>query len=354
MKVALIGAGRMGSAVGGHVAAAGHPLRVYDASGPREGFENASSVAEAAAGADLVLLCLPGPREVKAVAPELVAAPLVVDLTSSLPAVTRALDLPLIDAPMSGGVSGAESGSLALMVGGDEARLERARPVLETFSARIFHVGPLGAGHCVKAVNNALSAVSLLATSEVVAAVAARGEDTHAWVEAINSGPGRSQNSEVKFPRDILSQRFAAGFTIGLMVKDIDNAVLIAHDRRLSVPLLATTGRLWTAGRTRLGDGADFTEIYRMAQEWGSASAPVPHEVAGRGLFGVGALAAREAVAIFEAEGLEPVRCLEAINASSGRSEATRAWPRIDVDAEAMLASAAGPLTALAAELARC
>src|SRR5581483_45787 len=171
MRVASIGLGRMGRPIAARLTAAGHQVTGFDASPEARagaGIEVAESAAKAAAGAEVVLLCLPDAGAVRRVARDLPEVPLLVDLSSSLPAVTRELRGRVVDAPMSGGVAGAEAGTLTIMAGGDPDLVDAARPVLEAFAERIFHAGRLGSGHAAKALNNALSALALVATSEAV------------------------------------------------------------------------------------------------------------------------------------------------------------------------------------------
>src|SRR5919204_6974668 len=270
--IALAGVGRMGAPIAQRIAAAGFAVRPYDvAPEPRARFGvKFESLAEAAGGCEFVLLCLPDAVAVEAAVADLTAAQpppqLVVDLTSSVPEVTRRLgaslaerEVGLIDAPMSGGVAGAREGSLTVMVGGPPDLLERARPVLSTFAARIFWAGGLGSGHAVKAINNTLSAVSLVATARALKAASETEAEALAY---FNSHRGRSQNSEVKFPRDILSRSFGAGFTVGLMRKDVGIAVGMGTQ----LPIARDTYELIETAEARLGPDADFTRIFEIVE----------------------------------------------------------------------------------------
>src|SRR2546422_2952033 len=172
MRIALAGVGRMGGAIAGRLRGAGHQLSLYDVA-PPAGVESAPSLAAAARGADLALLSLPDAAAVEGSVPALLEArpPVCVDLTSSIPAVTRRVGAQLraggvafMDCPLSGGVEGARTGRLTAMAGGDPELLESLGPVLATFASTIVWAGSLGAGHAVKAGNNSLSAVSLTAT----------------------------------------------------------------------------------------------------------------------------------------------------------------------------------------------
>src|SRR5207244_3062104 len=191
------------------------------------------------------------------------------DLTSSVPAVTRRVGAELeaggvafMDCPLSGGVAGARTGQLTAMAGGDPELLERVRPVLAAFASNIVWAGSLGAGHAVKAVNNSLSAVSLMATSEMLVLAAAHGIPESKAVELFNAGPARSQNSEVKFPRDVVSRTYGAGFTAGLMEKAFATGIAMAQDLSVPVPFMAAALRVWRDVAAEVGPGADLTRVH--------------------------------------------------------------------------------------------
>jgi 3-hydroxyisobutyrate dehydrogenase len=369
VRIALAGVGRMGSVIAERLRADGHELALYDpALGPAGG--SRPSLADAASGAEVALLCLPDPAAVEDSLPGIreAAPPLVIDLTSSLPATTRRmasalapLGVDFVDCPLSGGLAGARAGTLTAMAGGDPEALARARPVLASFAANVRWAGPLGAGHATKALNNALSAVSLMGTAELLVTAVAFGAEEASVVEAFNAGPARSQNSEVKYPRDVLPRTYAAGFTAGLMEKDIANALLIAADRFASAPFLAGVLEAWREAMRAMGPGADFTRVHAAIAERG-AGRPASLDgfgvgVLARALASLNLLAATEAMRVAAAEGLDRRRMLDIVNISTGRSEATRSGLAGSPDADA-LAAAAGlaerarvwaPLTALAA-----
>jgi 3-hydroxyisobutyrate dehydrogenase len=369
VRIALAGVGRMGSAIAGRLRAAGHRLALYDPALPAG--QGEASLAAAARHAVIVFLCLPDAAAVEASLPGLAEAapPVVVDLTSSLPATTRRvaaalapLGVDLIDCPLSGGVAGAAAGTLTAMAGGDRAVLERVQPVLAAFASNVRWAGPLGAGHATKALNNALSAVALMGAAEAVVTTAAYGRAEAAAVQAINAGPARSQNSEVKFPRDVLPRTYGAGFAAGLMEKDLGTAQAIAGGRGVPAPLLATALEAWRDATREMGAGADFTRVHAVI-EARSGRAPAltgfSLEVLCRAVAALNLLAATEAMRVAAAEGLDRERVLAIINRSTGRSEATRSGLAGAVDVTALSLAAAltrragvwAPLTQRAADL---
>ena len=326
MKLALIGVGRMGSAIAERLRGAGFELRTYDI---RPGAGDAASISAAAAGADIVLFSLPDGPAVEAAARELHDPALLVDLTSSHPAITRRVGaqlqsrgIALLDAPLSGGVGGARLGRLTAMVGGSETDLERARPALGAFASNIRHACPLGAGDTVKAVNNALSAVALTVSSDMLVRAAAAGGEPLAAVEGWNAGLARTQNSEVKFPRDVLSGTYDAGFRAGLMEKDLATALDIARVHSLAVPTVEAVADAWSLFVADEGVGVDFTRVHAWFESRGRP--PLDPDSGARVIWNACLAAGRELIAVTRAEGLDDERVLDIVNASTGRSEATR------------------------------
>jgi len=370
VRVALAGVGRMGSAIAGRLRAAGHRVTLYDPALPAG--ESAVSLAAAARNSVITFLCLPDAQAVESSLSGLIAAapPIVVDLTSSLPSTTRRMAAALapvgvefLDSPLSGGVAGARAGTLTAMVGGDPELLERVRPVLAAFATNVRWAGPAGSGHATKALNNALSAASLMGTAELLVTAVRHGSTESAVLSTFNAGAARSQNSEIKFPRDVLPRTYAAGFTAALMVKDLASALRIAEERSAPAPFLAGVRAAWTEAGEAMGPEADFTCVHEVIDVRGRGTVTGAQPLAGadvealcRALASLNLLAAREAMRVATAEGLDRQRVLGIVNSSTGRSEATRSRLAGEVDGPALahaaeLARAAGvwaPLTALA------
>ncbi|HEY4027873.1 MAG TPA: NAD-binding protein [Candidatus Dormibacteraeota bacterium] len=396
MRVALAGVGRMGSAIAGRLRAAGHRVALYDPALPAG--ESEPSLAAAASRSVITFLCLPDAVAVEASLPGLreAAPPTVIDLTSSLPATTRRmasalapLGVDFLDCPLSGGVAGARAGTLTAMVGGDPALVERARPVLSAFASNVRWAGPLGAGHATKALNNALSAVSLMGTAELLVTAVAHGHREAAVIEAFNAGPARSQNSEVKYPRDVLTRTYGAGFTAALLDKDLATALRIAAGRSAPAPFLSGVLDAWREATRAMGADADFTRFHAVVEARAGVRPGVVGEsrrypptqrsdvlgdayavdtggagvvdVLCRALATVNLLAAIEVMRVARAEGLDRERVLSIVNTSTGRSEATRSELSGEVDLAGLagaleLARGAGvwaPVTSLALALTR-
>jgi len=281
--VAFIGLGRMGLPMARRLAAAGYRVRAYDLSEQARaeaaaiaGVQAVGSAQDAAVGADAVVLMLPSSSAVGAVLLEdglleaLEAGVALIDMGSSEPLATRALaqraaarGIELVDAPVSGGVRGAVEGTLTIMAGGGEEALAACRPMLETLGKTVRHVGPVGAGHAVKALNNLLSAVHLLASCEALAIGRGFGLDPHVLVETINASTGRSASTERKLPEFILTESYDAGFALALMVKDIGIAVSLGEQLGIEPALGARALELWREAAGALSADADHTEIAR-------------------------------------------------------------------------------------------
>jgi 3-hydroxyisobutyrate dehydrogenase len=285
MTIGFVGLGNMGLPMARRLVAAGHPVRGYDVSGDaREGAAQAGipiagSLAEAAAS-DTVVLMLPSSAIVQRVvddpefATSIRAGSLVVDMGSSEPAGTRAvsaqlaaLDVAMVDAPVSGGVGGAEGGRLTIMVGGSPEDVERAMPWLSSLG-RPVHVGPIGSGDAVKALNNLLSAAHLWVTSEAMLVGQRFGIDPQALLEVFNASSGRSGSTENKWPNFILPGSFDSGFALQLMLKDMRIATRLARECGLPSRLGESAVELWAEAASGLDPAADHTEVARYLEDW--------------------------------------------------------------------------------------
>jgi 3-hydroxyisobutyrate dehydrogenase len=287
--IAFVGLGMMGRPMAARLAAAGYKLRLYDLSqkavsdfiGAHPSALATASPKAAAQGADALITMLPDGKVVRQAVIEgrdaardgLAAGALVLDMSSSNPVDTQKLardlassGVALLDAPVSGGVKRAIDGSLSIMVGGAAADLERARPVFAAMGKTITLCGAIGAGHTMKALNNYLSAAGLVALCEALVVGEAFGLDPGTMVDVFNSSTGKSNATEVKGRQFVVSRTFAAGFTTGLMAKDLRTAGEVAAHLELNMPGLRQAVAYWADANQRLGAAADHTEIFRYAE----------------------------------------------------------------------------------------
>ena len=271
----FIGLGMMGHPMAGNLLGKGRALVTFDAAGAHleraEALAGAASVAERA---DTIILMLPDSPAVSAVLSELEPAlrpgTLILDMGSSQPAETRrwgarlaARGCTLVDAPVSGSVVKARAGTLAIMAGGTPADLDRAEPVLALMGEAVIRTGPLGSAHAMKALNNYVYAAGLLAVSEAALIAEREGLDPAILARVLNASSGRNVASETKLAQEITSGRYAGGFQLGLMRKDIETAAAMAAAAGTPARLLSLLRAEWAAAVTALGPRADNTEIHR-------------------------------------------------------------------------------------------
>jgi 3-hydroxyisobutyrate dehydrogenase len=267
-----------------HVARA-FDLCVWNRTGERalafareQGCRSASTPRTAVEGAEVVIACLPTSAEVIAILEGTEGAlagvqrgALFLDCTSGSPEGARQLAARLADAgvayadcPVSGGTNGATAGTLAVMVGADPAVFQRALPVLSLVGKRIEHLGPVGNGSALKAVNNALLAANILTFGEGFAALASAGLPVRRALEVINASSGRSFVTEVLAPERILTGLFPRTFRLALLEKDVGIAVEFLASEGLEAPVLRRVREVLLETRALLGEEADYLEAVRL------------------------------------------------------------------------------------------
>jgi 3-hydroxyisobutyrate dehydrogenase len=285
--IGFVGLGHMGLPMTKRLVDAGYDVRGFDVSEQARaafhgetGATPVDSLAASASGARAVVLMLPNSAIVKRVLFDdglleaLAEGTILLDMGSSVPTETRALVDPtaqrgvqLVDAPVSGGVKGARAGSLTVMVGGPDAYVEACQPLLESVGGRVLHVGDIGTGHALKALNNLLSAATLIATAEAVSAGRRFGLDPKVMIDAINTSSGRSYSTEYKFPDFVLPETYDAGFDLRLMVKDLHSALDLQHATGSPSGVSEAVLNAWERAAEVLPEGVDHTEIARWIDE---------------------------------------------------------------------------------------
>jgi 3-hydroxyisobutyrate dehydrogenase len=286
MRIAFLGLGAIGRPMAARVAAL-HPTVVWNRTSERAaefarqtGARLAETPRDAAADADIVITCLPTSAEVESLleGPDGLLAGLrkgvlLVDCTSGDPASSRriaarlaAAGIAFVDAPVSGGTNGAEAGTLTVMVGGTEADYERAKAVLAAFGKTIVHMGPVGAGHAMKSVNNALLAMNILAVAEGMTALVKAGVPARTALEVLNVSSGRSFVSEHLVPERVLTGTFPNTFRLALLHKDAGIATQLLRETGVEGPVLELACRLYGEARAVLGEEADYLEAIRITE----------------------------------------------------------------------------------------
>jgi 3-hydroxyisobutyrate dehydrogenase-like beta-hydroxyacid dehydrogenase len=287
--VGLVGLGAMGGPMAAALLDRGHELAVYDARAEAlepalaAGARACSSAAEVADVAAVVLVSLPTPDVVRAVAGELrggSAIGIFVDLSTTGPTVAEEVAALLgtagvrcLDAPVSGGAAGARARTLTVMASGPADVLAEVRPLLEAFARAIFHVGEApGQGQTAKLLNNLLSATAMAITSEAMVFGVRAGLDAATLLDVFNASSGRNTATTDKFPQDVLPRRFDAGFRLRLMAKDVE--LCLGEARRRGVPMVlgGLVQQLWTLAAAQGGETDDFTTIVRLFEKWAGAT----------------------------------------------------------------------------------
>jgi len=286
MDIGFIGLGKMGFPMARRLIEAGHQLVVFDQRKEAVdkllamGAQGASSPKDVADRTETVLASLPslqaslevatgengvseGKRVKRFVDLSTVGSHMAARIFDSL----AKRNIVQLDSPVSGGVGGAEKGTLAVMVSGPRAEFELIKPALEVIG-RVFFIGEKpGSAQTMKLANNLLSATAMVATSEAVVMGVKSGLDPSVMIDVINAGSGQNTASRDKFPRSILPRSFDFGFATGLMVKDVRLCLEEAKALGLSMEVAEAVGRLWEVVIRDMGPESDFTSAIKPIEK---------------------------------------------------------------------------------------
>jgi 3-hydroxyisobutyrate dehydrogenase-like beta-hydroxyacid dehydrogenase len=295
MRIGFIGLGVMGTPMAGHLAKAGHVLTVLDldrAKAERLAAEHntmqvAATPREVAERSEIVVTMLPSGEYVRDVAlgnDGLVegfdgdGGELLIDTSSCEPWLTiatakalAAKGIDMVDSATSGAEFGAKAASLVFMLGGTAAAVERARPVLEIMGKHQFHLGPVGAGHAMKSINNTITAMTLAATAEGLIVGKLLGLDPNVMTDVLNVSTGMSWITQTHIKQRITNRAFDDPFKLELMVKDIGIALELAKREEAKVPLWTLGQDIWQAADRAAGPGASVSELVRHVEREGGA-----------------------------------------------------------------------------------
>jgi 3-hydroxyisobutyrate dehydrogenase len=287
-RIGFIGTGVMGVPMAGHLAKAGYAVAIYDIN--RENMERAAaendsiiiketprSVAE---GSDIVITMLPSGEVVQEVVFKgecllkgCRSGMLLLDTSSSEPWLTvKTADtlaekgVEMVDAPVSGALAGAQAAKLVFMVGGKKESVSRVLPLLHIMGEKVFHLGPVGAGHAMKCINNLITAITFMATAEGLSMGKKFGLDPEMMTDVLNLSTGMSWISQTQIKQRILSRTFDDAFKLELMVKDIGIALKLANDLDLPIPLSALGHHLWKAARQYTKKGDSISNMVRWVE----------------------------------------------------------------------------------------
>jgi len=288
MNIGFIGLGMMGYPMAHLLAQGGNALRVMDLSpaatsrfvSEHEGACTAATLQDFS-DAQVLITMLPdsnavesvvlGKDEMQGLSGILRPGSVIIDMSSSEPVRSRqlaghlaGLGFRYLDAPVSGGVKRAVAGTLAIIVGGDAQVLAEMEPVLKLLG-KCTHVGPAGAGHAMKALNNYVSAAGLVATVEALHAGQAFGLDPEVMVSVLNASTGKNNTTENKVSQFMLSGAYNSGFSLALMAKDLGIAMGLGKSVGQPMPLGEQVLQIWRDANAALGQSADHTEMYRYS-----------------------------------------------------------------------------------------
>lgn len=281
--IGFIGLGNMGLPMATRLANAGRDLVVYDTRGDvldratQFGAHRAASPREVADRAETVLASLPSPQASSAVAEDVAggsAITVFIDLSTVGSVVaqrnhaTLAADgIAALDAPVSGGVGGAQQGGLAIMVSGPREAFDTAAGLLGELGRPFFVGEKPGAAQTMKLVNNLMAATTLAATAEVMVMGVKAGLDAQTMIDVLNAGSGGTHASRDKFPKAVLPRTFDYGFATGLMVKDVRLYLDEARSLGVAMPLADAVAGMWESTLQEQGPESDFTTIVKTMEK---------------------------------------------------------------------------------------
>jgi 3-hydroxyisobutyrate dehydrogenase len=281
-----LGLGMMGFPMTQRLVAAGHDVTVWNRSSGKAavlveaGAKLASSSREVAANASIIFMCLTDAAAVEDVVfgPDGLATAdgagkLVVDFSSIHPDAARSIAARLklangmgwIDAPVSGGIMGAEQGTLAVMAGGDAADIERARPYVLAMARRLTHMGPTGAGQTSKLCNQVIVGCAMAVLAEATRLAVNAGIDASRLPEALAGGFADSIPLQLFVPRMVQGIHSPPLGHIATMLKDLDTVIDVARDTSSPVPMSALAAQLFRLAKSARGENADALEIYKLS-----------------------------------------------------------------------------------------
>ena len=285
----FIGLGNMGRELCARIGSAGFPTLSYDvnpeaAKYAEDQFENVtqSDLLKAVKNSSVVFSCLPNSNLVREIVDKMLHQEGIfdnvqywVDTTSGHPGESQRIAADLksqgvvfVDCAVSGGPAGAVAGTLTAMVGGDRESFGKVKNIIASFAKNIVHLGPIGAGHAVKAVNNTLLAANICSVSEGLIALKKYGIPLDVALKAINTSSGRSWVTQQRMPEHVLTRGFDYGFSLGLLCKDVDTCMGMLQESGLPAPSLRSTRELIQVAKNILGDESDHLEIAKIIENW--------------------------------------------------------------------------------------
>ncbi len=286
-RIGFIGLGNMGEPMVRNLALSTKEVIALDMSADRRallnglaGIRTTDNLGELS-DCEVVILMLPNGHIVKDIligtgqlAKALAPGSMIIDMSSSDPIIysemadtLRELDIDIVDAPVSGNVTGAEAATLTIMAGGTDRAIARANPILRKMGKTIFHTGALGSGQTMKALNNLLSAGGLIMAAEILLTAKAAGLDPKQVNDILNVSTGRNNSTERKIEPFVLSGAYNSGFGLSLMAKDLRTAAAVAERSGIQLPMSLQAIQVANDADEGLSAGADHTEVARWVEK---------------------------------------------------------------------------------------
>jgi 3-hydroxyisobutyrate dehydrogenase len=286
--VGFIGVGNMGWPMAACLVKAGFPVLINDSRRQvannfvqQVGGTAPDSLRRLAAGSDVVVTMLPTSVIVERVLAGgddnifagMKPGTIIIEMSSGVPSVTQALagkvtalGAHMIDAPVSGGVPRAKTGQLAIMVGDENAIIDQAMPVLSAMGTSVLRTGGIGSGQAMKALNNLVSTGGFLIGIEALLIGQRFGLDPAVMTDVLNAATGMNNSTQKKFKQFVLSRSFDAGFTMGLLAKDLSIALQVGRETATAAPLSALVKEMIVSAEARFGGNADHTEMAQLCE----------------------------------------------------------------------------------------
>ena len=287
-RYGYVGIGNMGRPMAANLARAGHEIIIGDLdkvaletfAQEHKNARPANGLKAIAQDSDAVFTCLPNGNIVREVVlgeggliDGMGTGDLIVDMSSSSPIGTMELGkelarrgIRMIDAPVSGGIPRAIDGSIAIMVGGQKEDINKIRPALEVMGGKIFETGGLGSAHAMKAINNVLSATNLLVSIEALVIGKKFGLNPAEMVDILNFSSGKNSATETKIKEYVLNRKFNSGFSLDLMIKDLETALELANEMNIPWFTGNTTHGMYQAARNQLIENSDNSDVARWIE----------------------------------------------------------------------------------------
>ena len=287
MKIGFVGLGAMGKPMACNLLNAGYEVYAFDVveaavkEMESKGARGCATAGELAGKADVIICSLPNAKIVEnvmcsegGVFENCKAGTIIIDMSSVAPNSTKAMakkaaekGIGYIDAPVSGGVSGAAAGTLTIMVGADGATFEKVKPVLDVLGKNIYHVGEVGGGDAIKMVNNLLLGCNMAALSEALTLGVKCGLSVETMKEVISVSSGRSYALDARLEKFIMADQFTGGFAVDLQYKDLGLALEASRDERVPLPMTAAAVQVYEMARAKGQGREDMSSVVKVWED---------------------------------------------------------------------------------------